>query len=73
MSKTTRTRAIGALIVLLGVGEFFLVPDLSEGINLLLSFLSGACLGAGGSLLVTGKPLWNSDTWWASTPPKRRS
>jgi hypothetical protein len=70
MSDPTRNRAIGALICLLGLGELFFIPNLSEGLNLLLSFAGGACLGAGGTLLMTGKPLWNSDTWWAATQSK---
>ena len=72
MSNTTRNRVIGALILLLGVGELLLVPDLTEGVDLLLSFASGACVGAGGALLMTGKSLWESDVWWASSPPKQR-
>jgi len=72
MTHETRNRVVGALIVLLGVGGLLLVPDVSEGVNLLLSFLSGACLGGGGALMTTGRPLWNSDPWWASTPPKQR-
>lgn len=72
MSDSLYYRLIGLAILIPGFVWLYVSPDLSEGIDMLLAFLAGACLGAGGSLLVTGEPLWDSRTWWASKPPQKR-
>lgn len=72
MTDETRNRVIGAFIVLLGIAEMRFVPDISAGIDMLMAFLAGACLGLGGGLLVTGRPFWESSRWWASEHPQKR-
>jgi sugar phosphate permease len=72
MPDRTKTRVLGIGIFLVGIVEILVVPSLSPAINMLLAFLSGVCLGAGGAIFVTGRPLWDSDTWWASKHPGKR-
>ncbi|PSQ74768.1 MAG: hypothetical protein BRD39_01255 [Bacteroidetes bacterium QH_9_64_21] len=72
MNKTTRNRLIGAIIVLAGLTGLGVLHQFSGIIGTTLSLLAGACLGMGSALLVTAKPLWNPDTWWAAKSPLKR-
>jgi hypothetical protein len=72
MVDTTRNRLIGAIILLTGLVGLGFVYQLSGLSGQILSFFSGAALGSGSAILISGKPLWNSDTWWASKHPLKR-
>lgn len=73
MSDSLRNRLVGAGLLALGLAGVFASPELSEGLSMLFSFATGAALGAGGALLITGESLWESGDWWASRQPGRRS
>lgn len=66
MDNTTRNRLIGAVFLLAGLAGLGFVYQLSGMSGQILSFFSGAALGSGSAILITGKPLWDPGTWWAS-------
>lgn len=72
MAETMRNRLIGALLLFAGFVGLGIVYQLSGTSDVILSFLAGAALGSGSAILITGKPLWDSDTWWASKHPLKR-
>lgn len=72
MSEPTRNRLIGAAILLAGLAGLGVIHQFSGIVGKVLSLLAGACIGMGSALLLTAKPLWNPDTWWAAKHPLKR-
>ena len=73
MDDTTRNRLIGTAIFLTGLAGLGVIHQFPGITGTVVSFLAGAALGMGSAVVITGRPLWDSDSWWASKHPLKRN
>ena len=72
MSASTRNRVLGIILLLAGLAGLWVPWKFSGTTAIIVSLLAGAGLGAGSALVVTGKPFWTPETWWATWHPLRQ-
>ena len=70
MSDSTRIRLIGTGLFLFSAFAFWI--EIGGGLGILVNLAAAALLGFSTGIVLTGKRLWNSDTWWASKSPLER-